>query len=97
MIIEYIGLAEKINGGYTVFVPGFPGLESDGKTLETARKNARNGLIAHIDFMLESHQTIPQTTSLDRVMALTEAKNCIPLSILVVAPPRTKQPFSGEI
>lgn len=86
MVIEYISLAEKIRGGYTVFIPDFPGFGSEGKTLEAARKNAREGLITHIELMLESQEDIPRATSLDKVMKLDDAKGCIPLFISVVAP-----------
>lgn len=67
MVIEYVGLAEKVSDGYTVFVPDFPGFGSAGKTLEAARKNAREGLIAHIEIMLESREPIPRAMSLDKV------------------------------
>ncbi len=86
MVIEYIGLAEKVSTGYTVFVPDFPGFGSEGKTLEAARKNAREGLIAHIELMIESHEKIPHATSVDHVIKLEDAKGCIPLFIPVVAP-----------
>ena len=86
MIIEYIGLAEKVSDGYTVFIPDFPGFGSEGKTLEALRKNAREGLIAHLELMLESHEPIPRATSLDNVMKLVDAKGCIPLFIPIVAP-----------
>lgn len=86
MIVEYIGLAEKVSGGYSVFVPDFPGFGSEGKTLATARKNAREGLIAHIELMRESRETIPHATSIDAVMQLDDAKGCVPLFISVVSP-----------
>ena len=86
MLIEYIGLAEKIDRGYTVFFPDFPGFGSAGDTLEEARKNAREGLIAHIELMIEDEQSIPKSTSLDNIMKLPDAKGCIPLIISIIAP-----------
>lgn len=86
MIIEYIGLAEKVSDGYTVFVPDFPGFGSEGKTLTAARKNARDGLISHIELMVESNERIPHATSLDDAMKLNDAKGCVPLVISVVLP-----------
>ena len=86
MIIEYIGLAEKVSDGYTVFVPDFPGFGSEGKTLAAARKNARDGLISHIELMVESNERIPHATSLDDAMKLEDAKGCVPLVISVVLP-----------
>ena len=86
MLIEYIGLAEKVSDGYTVFVPDFPGFGSEGKTLEAVRKNAREGLIAHLELMLEDRLPIPRATSLDNIMKLEDAHGCIPLFISIVAP-----------
>ncbi len=86
MITEYIGLAEKVRDGYSVFVPDFPGFGSDGKTLAAVRKNVREGLIAHIELMIEDRETIPHPRSLDAVMKLKDAKGCIPLIISVLAP-----------
>lgn len=86
MIIEYIGLAEKVADGYSVFFPDFPGFGSAGDTLEEARRNAKEGLVAHIELMGEDGESIPTPSSLDNVMRLTDAKGCIPLIISIIAP-----------
>lgn len=86
MIIEYIGLAEKVVDGYSIFFPDFPGFGSAGHSLEEVRKNARDGLIAHIELMLEDRESIPKPSSLDKVIKLQEAKECIPLIISIVSP-----------
>lgn len=86
MVIEYVGLAEKIHDGYTVFFPDFPGFGSAGDTLEETRKNAREGLIAHIELMVEDGESIQKPTSLDNVMKLSDAKGCIPILISIIAP-----------
>ena len=86
MIIEYIGLAEKVDDGYTVFFPDFSGFGSAGDSLEEARKNSKEGLIAHIELMTEEGEMIPKASSLDKVMKLSDAKGCIPLIISIIAP-----------
>lgn len=86
MIIEYIGLAEKVSDGYSIFFPDFPGFGSAGENLEDVRKNAKEGLIAHIELMLEDREAIPKPTSLDNVMKLPEAKECVPLIIAIIPP-----------
>lgn len=86
MVIEYIGLAEKVEDGYSVFFPDFPGFGSAGDTLEDARKNAKEGLVAHIELMIEDGESIPKPSSLDNVMKLSDAKGCIPLIISIIAP-----------
>lgn len=86
MIIEYVGLAEIVSDGYTLFMPDFPGFGSADVTLDGLRKHAREGLIAHIELMLEDRQAIPHATSLDAVMKSKEAKGCIPLILSVITP-----------
>ena len=86
MIIEYIGLAEKVDDGYSVFFPDFPGFGSEGSTLECARKNSKEGLIAHIELMVEDREPIPKPSSLDNIVTLPDAKGCIPLVISIIAP-----------
>jgi predicted RNase H-like HicB family nuclease len=85
MIIEYIGLAEKVADGYSIFFPDFPGCGSAGNNLAEARKNAREGLIAHVELMIEDGERIPEPSSLDDVMKLSEAKGCIPLFTPIIA------------
>ena len=86
MIIEFIGLAEKVEEGYSIFFPDFPGLGSAGDDLEDARKNAKEALVAHIELMTEDRESIPKPSSLDHVMQLSEAKGCIPLIIAIILP-----------
>jgi len=86
MIIEYIGLAEKVSEGYSVFFPDLLGFGSAGDTLEEARKNAKEGIIAHIELMIEEGESIPKPSSLDNIMKLSDAKGCIPLFVSIVAP-----------
>jgi predicted RNase H-like HicB family nuclease len=86
MIVEYIGLAEKCGGTYSVFFPDFPGLGSSGDTLEEARKHAKEGLIGHIELMIEAGEPMPKSSSFDEIMALPDAKGCIPLPTSIIAP-----------
>lgn len=86
MVVEYIGMAEKIEDGYSVFFPDFPGFGSSGDTLEEARKNAKSGLIAHIELMIENGESMPRPTSLNDSVALPDAVGCIPLIISIIAP-----------
>lgn len=86
MIIEYVGLAEKVEDGYSVFFPDFPGFGSAGDTLEEARKNAKEGLIAHLELMIEDGESMPKDSSLDMIMKLPDAKGCVPLIISIIAP-----------
>ena len=86
MVIEYVGLAERVVDGYTIFFPDFPGFGSAGDTLDEVRNNAREGLIVHIELMIEDGLSIPRQTSLDDIVKLPDAKGCIPLIISIIAP-----------
>lgn len=91
MIVEYVGLAEKMSDGYTIFFPDLPGCGSAGHNLEETRKNAREGLVGHIELMLEHKENIPKPSSLDKIMKLPEAKGCIPLVIAIIQPSNKAQ------
>lgn len=86
MMIEYIGLAERVKGGFTIFFSDFPGFGSEGNTLEGARKNAREGLIAHIELMIESGESIPKPSKMDDIINLPDTKGCIVLTVSIIAP-----------
>lgn len=86
MIIEFIGLAEKVKDGYSVFFPDFPGLGSAGDDLDEARKNAKEGLMGHIELMIEDREAVPKPSSLEHIMKLPEAKACVPLIISIIFP-----------
>ena len=81
MIIEYTGLAEKVKSGYTIFFPDFPGFGSAGKTLKAIKENAREGLISHIKLTLADGDTLPEPTSLNKIIESFNVKNNIPLII----------------
>lgn len=86
VVVEYIGLAEKVKGGYSIFFPDFPGFASAGHSLDEARKNAKDGLVGHIELMVEDSETLPKESSLDKIMKLREAKGCIPIFVSIIAP-----------
>lgn len=46
-------------GGYTVRCPAFPGLVSDGRTLEEARRNAREALELCIEMYRKKGRALP--------------------------------------
>lgn len=86
MIVEYVGLAERVDDGYSIFFPDFPGFGSAGVSLEEARRNAKEGLVAHIELLVEDREAIPKPSSLDQVVKMTDAQGCIPLIIAIIAP-----------
>ncbi len=91
MITEYIALAEKVADGYSIFFPDFPGCGSAGDTLEETRHNARAGLLAHLELMLEHGEKITKPSTLDQVAQLPEAKAALFLNIPTIIPSKKAQ------
>ena len=55
-----IDLIEEKKGGYTVLVPGLPGCVSYGKTVENAKKNAKEAIELHLE-NLRAHNSLENT------------------------------------
>jgi len=82
----YIALVRKEKGtSYGVDFPDFPGCITGGRTLDEAWRSAREALGAHIEWMVEDGEALPQPSSLDAVMA--DSHNADAVAILVPAPP----------
>jgi antitoxin HicB len=47
------------HGGYTVTVPALPGLVTEGKNLEDARKMAKDAIRCYIDGLKKAKEKIP--------------------------------------
>ena len=48
------------HGGYTVSVPALPGLVTEGKNLEDARRMAEDAIRCYIEGLKKAKQEIPQ-------------------------------------
>ncbi len=49
------------------FFPDFPGCVFGGKTLDQALENAREGIIFHIEGLLQAGETLPEPTYLEDI------------------------------
>jgi antitoxin HicB len=47
------------NGGYTVTVPALPGLVTEGKNLEDARRLAKDAIRCYIEGLKKAKESIP--------------------------------------
>ena len=47
------------NGGYTVTVPALPGLVTEGKNLEDARRMAKDAIRCYIEGLKKAKESIP--------------------------------------
>jgi len=50
---------ENEHGGYTVTVPSLPGLVTEGKNLEDARRMAKDAIRCYIDGLKKAKEKIP--------------------------------------
>ncbi len=86
----YVALVHKIkkkNADYGVIFPDFPGCVFGGKTLELALENAREGIIFHIEGLLDTGEPLPHATSLEKIKKMPEYKTeIIPALVRIVSP-----------
>ena len=66
----YIGMLRKdTRSDYGVDFPDFPGCITAGKTLDEARRFAIEALNAHVDLLAEDGDLLPESSSLEEIMA----------------------------
>lgn len=57
---EYTAFCESNeHGGYTVVVSALPGLVTEGKSLEHARRMAKDAVRCYIEGLKKAHEPIP--------------------------------------
>jgi len=60
-ILQYTAVFERNeNGGYTVIVPSLPGLVTEGKNLEEARKMAEEAIYCYLEGLIKDKEDIPE-------------------------------------
>jgi predicted RNase H-like HicB family nuclease len=84
---SYIALLRKEpDSDYGVSFPDFPGCITAGSTLEEARLMAKEALEAHIAFMAEDGDRIPEPGTLDKLLTPEDARDAIPFLVDVARP-----------
>lgn len=89
MLLIYVALvhkAKKKSADHGVIFPDFPGCVFGGKTLIEALENAREGIIFHIEGLLDAGEILPEPASLEQIEANAEFKEAMPALIRVVVP-----------
>ncbi len=67
---HYIGLIHKDAGShFGVSFPDFPGVVTAGASLEEACELAEQALAFHVEGLIDDSETIPDPTSLEKVVA----------------------------
>jgi len=89
MSLIYVALvhkAKKKGADYGVIFPDFPGAVFGGATLTAALENAREGIIFHIEGLLNSGEIIPEPSSLESIEVNPEYKQGIPSLVRIILP-----------
>jgi predicted RNase H-like HicB family nuclease len=87
---QYIGLIHKdADSDFGVSFPDFPGVVTAGTDLDDARARAEVALAFHIEGLLEDGKAIPESSSLEDVMA--DATNRDGVAILVAMKTEAKK------
>jgi predicted RNase H-like HicB family nuclease len=89
MIFTYVALvhrAKKKGADYGVVFPDFPGCVFGGATLDKALEHAREGLIFHIEGLINSGEILPKPASLEEIESCSEYKDFIPSLIRIIPP-----------
>lgn len=70
---DYVALIHKdANSHYGVAFPDFPGVITAGETLDEARRLAEEALTFHAEGMIEDGDPLPEPSSLEAVMGISE-------------------------
>ena len=73
---NYIGLIHKeAASDFGVSFPDFPGVVTAGKSLDDARAMAEEALTFHVEGMIADNEAIPESSSLEEVMANPENRD----------------------
>ncbi|MFT3741590.1 MAG: type II toxin-antitoxin system HicB family antitoxin [Gammaproteobacteria bacterium] len=89
MSLIYVALvhkAEKKGADYGVMFPDLPGCVFGGKTLNEALENAREGVIFHIEGLIDAGETVPDPSPLEVIESNPAYKGATPALIRVIMP-----------
>ena len=88
----YIGLIRKEQkSDYGVEFPDFPGCITSAKTLSEAQLLAQEALNAHIEFMAEDGEVLPEPSSLEDIMAKKSNKSAVAIIVEAINPYAVKR------
>ena len=84
--VALIHKAKKKGADYGVIFPDFPGCVFGGNTLNIALDNAREGLIFHIEGLLDAGEKLPTPTTLEKIKENSAYKKATPSLIRIIIP-----------
>ena len=89
MSLTYVALmhrAAKKGADYGVIFPDFPGAVFGGASLDQALENARDGILFHIEGLLNAGEVLPDPMSLEDIENRPEYQEGVPALIRVILP-----------
>jgi predicted RNase H-like HicB family nuclease len=66
---HYAVIYEKGENGWGAYAPDLPGLGAAGKTLEEVKQLIAEGVVFHLEGLLEDNDPIPEPTTLTGVVS----------------------------
>ena len=88
----YIGLIRKEkNSDYGVEFPDFPGCITVARSLNEAHTMAQAALNAHIEFMAEDSDVLPEPSSIEEIMAIRANKSAVAIVVDAINPYAVKR------
>ncbi|TGQ52321.1 hypothetical protein EN836_19560 [Mesorhizobium sp. M1C.F.Ca.ET.193.01.1.1] len=79
---RYVGLIHKETGSdYGVSFPDFPGVVSAGASVGEALELAEQALALHVAGIVEDGETIPDPSSLDQVLTISDHSALIAVTV----------------
>ncbi|KUM24130.1 hypothetical protein AU467_06785 [Mesorhizobium loti] len=83
---HYIGLVHKEDDSdFGVSFPDFPGVITAGVSMDDACKLAQQALAFHVDALVDDGGTIPEPSSIEKVMADKDHRSGVPILIPLTA------------
>jgi predicted RNase H-like HicB family nuclease len=66
---DYVVIYEKGESGWGAYAPDLPGLGAAGKTLEEVKQLIAEGVVFHLEGLLEDNDAIPEPTTLAGIVS----------------------------
>jgi predicted RNase H-like HicB family nuclease len=75
---DYVALIHKAaDSDYGVSFPDLPGVITAGRDLDEARVIAEQAFALHVDGMIEDGESLPEPSTLERIMADRENRDAV--------------------
>ena len=88
----YIGLIRKdAQSDYGIEFPDFPGCITAAKSLSEAQVMAQEALNAHIEFMAEDGEVLPDPSSIEEIMTKRANKGTVAIMVEAINPYAVKR------